>query len=138
MPTSAYMLDCGVKSSKVTWLIGAGALSLGLFLAVNWQGVLLALAMTSNETRPRLLDDAEWNKPQTAVEFNKRFAAGSRQSDLLTWLQANGFEIDLGNRAASRIIKALPCNEAVEVEWEANSAGALNGARATVREAGCL
>lgn len=119
-------------------LLLVGALALGLLVALNWQGVMLAFAITTGETRPSLLADAEWNKPQSAVGFNRRFRAGSQESDLLAWLQNNGFATDRDNRSASRTVKSLPCNETVEVTWRAASSGALNGAQATVKEAGCL
>lgn len=65
----------------------AGALTLGLLLALNWQGIMLALAMIASEKRPSLLADAEWNKPQSAVAFNRRFLIGvsARVRRRATW-----------------------------------------------------
>jgi hypothetical protein len=99
---------------------------------------MLGFAVSSNEARPRLLSDAGWGAPKSAHEFNSRFGAGTPETGLIAWLQANDFAIDRRNQRAERRIKGMPCNEQVSVTWNADPAGKLTLAHANVTEAGCL
>jgi hypothetical protein len=125
---------------RTTFLFGSGiAISLVVAVALaNREGLLFASAVASSESRPALLDDAEWNRPETARAFGREFTRGTPEPALLRWLQANAFVIDPAARTARRRIKGLPCNEMIDIAWSVGSAGRIEAASATVREAGCL
>lgn len=120
------------------WLLITGVLIVGLVAAVNWQAIVIGVAMVFNDTRPELLNDADWGNPGSAKSFNRRFAIGTSESGLIVWLRANDFAIDRHSGHAERRIEALPCNELIRVSWDATSSGVLKVASATVTEAGCL
>lgn len=124
--------------SRRKWFLILAGLALGLLLALNWQWLVFVYAVTTSESRPALLDDADWDDPGSAAAFTRRFAKGTPERDLTVWLRANAFTVDLSNRQATRLVQSLPCNEEIEVIWNAPSDGILRDAGATVREAGCL
>ena len=70
-------------------------------------------------------------------QSNSRFAAGTPEIMLVTWLGDNNFSVDHRGKRAERRVKGLPYSEWVQVTWAAN-AGYLKVAEATVTEAGCL
>ena len=112
--------------------------AIGVFAAANFQGLMLAIAISRSEQRPALLSDIrEWDKPEGATAFRARFHAGVPEAELLAWLRENRFLIDRRARHAEYRIKGLPCNELARVIWSANG-GTLRDAQATLSEAGCL
>jgi hypothetical protein len=98
----------------------------------------LGLAVSTAETRPALLRDAEWEKPGSARLFARQFHSGTPAAELLSWLRENGFTIDRAAAHASRTIGGLPCAERIDIDWRTDGGGRLTGATAMVREAGCL
>ena len=105
---------------------------------VSRQGVGSGIAMSAFDGRPELLSDAEWGKSGSARRFEQRFSPGSREADLLAWLEGNHFAVDRRSGRANRRVESLPCNERIEVAWAANPAGRIARATALVSEAGCL
>ena len=126
-----------MTASRLKWLFGGMLVALLLLAAWNWQGILLGLAVASAEKRPALLDDADWEKPASARQFNARFVSGAPESALLDWLSANRFEVHRKDGRAERRVRSLPCNERIEISWTAK-AKRLTAVSAMVREAGCL
>ena len=124
--------------SRWKWIFLTVALGMSLVLALNWQALMLGSAAASSELRPRLLSDAGWGDSKSTRKFDSQFAPGTPETSLIAWLQANEFAIDKRNQRAERRIKSMPCNEQVSVTWNANPAGKLTLAHATVTEAGCL
>lgn len=127
-----------VITARWKWFLVAGVLAFGLVAAVQWHSIAFGVAAGSSESRPELLSEAEWGKPDSAVHFSERFAAGTPESKLLEWLRANSFAVDERDTRAERRVRALPCNELIEVDWDASAHGTLKAARATVTETGCL
>lgn len=113
--------------------VGAAALAYS-----NRDGLFLAAAISTAEARPGLLADAQWDCPDTAIGFRKRFHAGAAEHALVGWLNANRFAVDLASGQAVRRVKSMPCNESIHVIWTGNPDGSLVSADATVTEAGCL
>jgi hypothetical protein len=120
------------------WRTGLAAIVLvvSTIIALNWQWFSFAAAVAFAERRPALLADAQWDEP--ARRFSVRFRPGASEAELLGWLESNEFAIDRGTGHASRLIRGLPCNEAVDVRWSKNSGDMLTSAEARVSEAGCL
>jgi hypothetical protein len=116
----------------------AGGVVLLIVAMANLSTLRLSLAAVTAEHRPDLLVDAQWKAPATAVRFARRFGPGAREGDLVSWLSANNFQIDLPSGRARRLVKSLPCNEDIEVRWNANGQGLIGSATAEVSEAGCL
>lgn len=116
----------------------AGIAILAGLSAIYWQPLVFASAVATAEKRPSLLNDAQWGKPASAQKFNKRFAAGTSESELLAWLDANHFAIDRPAKTAARKIGGLPCAEDVGVVWTIEKPGTLRSAEVSVTEAGCL
>jgi hypothetical protein len=131
----ARVVELGL-SVRSKWFLLA-ALALMLLVALTWNRLALAIGFASSETRPALLNDAEWGKPDTALAFRHRFGNGSSEAELVRWLAANHFEIDGGAHRASRTVHGLPCNEDVAVSWTATN-GTIRESKAVVSEAGCL
>jgi hypothetical protein len=123
-------------SHRSKWALLSVALALMLLLAVAWQHMALAVAVASSDTRPSLLRDAQWGKPETATAFQHRFGRGSSEADLVQWLDANHFQVDHTHRA-TLIVKGVPCTEDVAVSWTATG-GTIDASRAVVSEGGCL
>lgn len=123
-----------------TWFASPAKLLLlaviaALFIAALFgQNLIFASAVASSEKRPELLREADWGGP--VPSFHRRFAAGTSEAGLLRWLSENGFERH-GAKSASRRIRGLPCNEMIEVSWNASN-GIIRESTAVVREAGCL
>lgn len=120
-----------------TWLAGV-ALVIGTVVALNWQWFTFAVAVVLAERRPALLADAQWDEPASARRFSNRFRAGASEAELLEWLESNEFTVDRDTGQASRLIRGLPCNEAVEIRWSKTSGDVLASAEARVSEGGCL
>ena len=120
--------------SRDTWSLLA-ALAVLVLAALSWDGLRFGLAVASSESRPSLLDEAEWGKPVPA--FRKRFGAGTAEAGMLHWLADNDFEVDRRAGSGTRIIRSLPCNERVLVSWVATD-GIISESNAVVSEAGCL
>lgn len=120
-----------------TWL-AAFALVVVTVVALNWQWFTFAVAVAFAERRPALLADAQWGEPASAHRFSNRFGVGASEAELLEWLESNEFTVDRETGQASRLIRGLPCNEAVEIRWTKTSGDVLAGAEARVSEAGCL
>jgi len=106
-------------------------------LALGWRQILFAYAVLAAETRPTLVADAQWGRPESAVAFGKRFPPGVPERELLAWLRENGFSIYPRQHRAERLVLSLPCNENILVTWSSDSAARIERAAATVREAGC-
>jgi hypothetical protein len=119
------------------WVLLTVALALVLAVAVAWQRLALGVAVASSDTRPSLLRDAQWGKPETAAAFGKRFGHGTSEADLVQWLEANRFEVDRRAHHASLKLRGVPCAEDVAVSWTAIG-GTIDTSRAIVSEAGCL
>lgn len=117
--------------AKLLLLAALAAMSLA---AVFWNNIIFAIAVTSSESRPQLLRDADWGTPDPS--FQKRFSPGTSETELLRWLSENGFELD-DTSGASRRIQGLPCNEMIDVSWTAID-GTISESSAVVREEGCL
>ena len=124
-------------SRRSKWLLLAAALALLLFIALAWQRIARAIAFASADTRPALLRDAQWGKPETAVAFQQRFGRGSSEADLVRWLESNRFQVDQSTRHASLRVEGAPCAENIAVSWNATG-GNVDASRAVVSEAGCL
>ena len=120
-----------------TWL-AAIALVTGTIVALNWQWFTFAVAVVFAERRPALLADAQWDEPASARRFSNRFRAGASEAELLEWLESSEFTVDGDTGQASRLIRGLPCNEAIEIRWSKTSGDVLASAEARVSEAGCL
>jgi len=116
-------------------LLVAGSGGLAVFA---WPGLVLGTAALSAETRPALLRDVGWGRASSASQFKARFQAGSAASDLLEWLRAHDFIVDLAGQRATRDIRAVPCQERLTVNWQADQRGNLIDANAVIAEAGCL
>jgi hypothetical protein len=129
-------MELGV-SRRRKWFLLTVALALVLLVAVAWQRLALAVAITSSDTRPSLLHDAQWGKPETATAFQERFGHGRSEADLLQWLGANHFQVDRRTHRASLRVSGAPCAEEVAVSWRATD-GTIDASRAVVSEAGCL
>ena len=141
------MQDSDAKRGVSTFPVTAGrrAIIVALVIAglaalvwLNFDRIMLAVAIGNSEDRPELLSDARWNQSASAVGFEERFVRGAPTSGLVAWLEENEFTIDAGAGRASKRIQSLPCNENVTVTWEADAAGRLINADALISEAGCL
>ncbi len=95
-----------------TWLVVGFAIT-GVAVAVNWNTVKLAVAVAASERRPALLNDADWDEPASASKFLTRFQAGTRETALIEWLDANDFRVNREISHASRLVRSLPCNERI-------------------------
>jgi hypothetical protein len=124
-------------SRRSKWLLLTVALVMALLVVVAWQRIALAVAFASSDTRPSLLRDVEWGKPETAKAFRRRFGHGSSEANLVEWLEANHFDVDQRAHHASLKVSGLPCAEDVAVSWTAIG-GTIDASRAVVTEAGCL
>ena len=124
-------------SRRGKWLLLSAALAVVLLVAVAWQRLGFAVAVASSDSRPSLLRDAQWGKPETTVAFRQRFGRGSSEADLVQWLEANRFQVDQRARRASLKVRGVPCAEDVAVSWKAIG-GTIDASRAVVSEAGCL
>ena len=127
----------GRRLPRGYWIFATAVVALAAFAALNWQSLLLASAVVTSDQRPALLSDAEWSKPETARAFRQRFHAGVPESDLLTWLRTNGFQVDIAARRAFLMVKGVPCAEQASVAWVA-AKGKISRSEAVVTEAGCL
>lgn len=126
------------RRSPGHWWIALGGAALAGLAAANWDGIALALAVSSAEGRPALLRDATWNDPASALLFRRTFSHGVPESSLLGWLDANRFTIDRTGGHAERRIRGVPCNEQATIEWTRGPGSAIEHASATMSEAGCL
>jgi hypothetical protein len=117
----------------VAILIGVGATVFAVLAVGVVAGWFLAI-----ERRPGLLEEAEWQDPDSARAFNRRFADGSREAELLAWLEDNDFEVNPADQSAQRSIGGFPCNEMIDVSWRSSGDARLTDAQVIVREAGCL
>lgn len=105
---------------------------------IFWQQLLFAVAVLLADKRPSLLADAEWQRPAMARMFKARFASGTSEADLIKWLQAHRFNVNLVDKRAVRHVASLPCNEDIQVTWTLAVPGKLKGVDAIITEAGCL
>lgn len=119
-------------SEKMVLLIVSAIL---LLVALTWKRLIFAFAVGSSESRPALLHDAQWGKPDPA--FSQRFRNGTSEAQLLQWLAANSFDISGRTQSASRTVHSLPCNERVAVSWKAKN-GTIQESNAVVSDGGCL
>lgn len=126
------------RRSPGHWWIALGGAALAGLAAANWDGIALALAVSSAEGRPALLRDATWNNPASALLFRRTFSRGVPESSLLGWLDTNRFTIDRTGGHAERRIRGIPCNEQATIEWTRGPGGTIEHASATLSEAGCL
>ncbi|MEM9618061.1 MAG: hypothetical protein AAF936_08890 [Pseudomonadota bacterium] len=128
-----------MKRTHRRWIwLAAAVMAMGAFVALNWQTLALSAAFALAERRPALLVDAEWNEPASARKFLNRFPPGTNESELLKWLGANKFDIDLDARRADRRISGLPCNEIVKIKWSTGPNSTIDNLDVRVSEAGCL
>ena len=111
---------------------------IALVIALNWQSLMLGSVILLSEKRPRLLDDAAWDQPKSARQFQARFGRGTSERDLLEWLGEYEFTVDRGAHIATHRIQGLPCNELIEVSWHVTTKAIIGDAQAVVHEAGCL
>jgi hypothetical protein len=123
--------------SRWVWLT-AGLVVLGATVALNWNTVTFAVAVSSADRRPVLLVDAEWNEPASAYKFLNRFQLGTHESELVGWLESNNFKVDSDAGRATRLIRSLPCNEQIEIKWSRMLNDTLDNVQVLVSEAGCL
>jgi hypothetical protein len=119
------------------WGIVAGVV-LVIVISANLNRLKLAIAFATAERRPELLSDARLQAPASAVKFVRRFGRGARERDLVSWLGTSKFQLDRPNGHARRLVRSLPCNEDIEIDWTADVRGRLSSATAKVSEAGCL
>ncbi|MFC5372380.1 hypothetical protein ACFPIF_07455 [Brevundimonas faecalis] len=119
------------------WLVVAGLAGVATLVAFNFDALMIGAGSLLGDKRPVLLREARWADPASAEQFNQRFVAGTREALLVDWLQDNRFAVDPASKRAHRLVESLPCNEFVQVSWQARE-GKLLGAAATVTEAGCL
>lgn len=108
-----------------------------IVLLANWNTLGLMFAFATAERRPELLSDAQWRAPASAKKFQQRFGH-AQEPDLLSWLRTTSFQIDQPHGHARRLVKSLPCNEDIEVNWTVDGQGRLGAATVEVSEAGCL
>jgi hypothetical protein len=120
------------------WLSLVALLSITVIVLFNWQSISFAIALLFVDHRPSLLADARWSNPASAHAFNSRFKRGTSSVELIAWLRANEFRVDVDKGFAERTVKSLPCNEGLAVSWQADQAHRLISASATVTEQGCL
>ncbi len=120
------------------WGCLAAVALLGGLIYISRDSIGTGLAVSSAESRPGLLSDAEWGERGSARLFERRFHRGIPESELLSWLSDNRFIIDRPAARASRRVESLPCNERIDVRWTKDDGGGLIGATAMVHEAGCL
>ncbi|MDQ3080312.1 MAG: hypothetical protein M3R03_09990 [Pseudomonadota bacterium] len=126
-----------VKLSRRQWGLATLFVALATLITLNWKSLLIATAVATSDKRPDLLSDAEWGKPETARAFGRRFHAGVPEADLLSWLHANGFNVDPMARRANLTLRGVPCAEIASISWAAEG-GQLSRGDAVVTEAGCL
>ncbi|NIJ21291.1 hypothetical protein FHS95_002994 [Sphingomonas naasensis] len=117
-------------------LIATGAVA--ALACLNRDVLLFAVAVSASETRPALLADAQWNSPDSARDFRRRFHAGVAESELTRWLQDHGFALDPVARKAGRKVESLPCNARIAIDWSVDPGGRLVSTNANVAEASCL
>ena len=125
------------SSSRRKWLWGT-VIALTVLVAPNWNGLMLMSAIAVSERRPALLSGAEWNNPASARAFNDRFPPGTPKADLIAWLEVNNFAIDRAAGRANRLVKSLPCDESIQVDWTTPSSERIGSIEVRVAEAGCL
>lgn len=123
---------------KRRWAFAGLTAALLLVLTLNRESLGFGFAAAQAEQRPELLRDAEWERPDSAKAFSRRFRQGVPAADLIAWLRANEFEIDAQNGGARKRIAGFPCSEEIQIGWSIRPTGLLGSARAEVREAGCL
>jgi hypothetical protein len=109
-----------------------------LTLMLNIQSLLWAVAVLSAEKRPALLADARWEQPTSARAFRSRFQSGTDESELLAWLATNKFSVDQHAGRAIRLVRSVPCNESIQIEWTSLPGNKIDSPIARIREAGCL
>lgn len=126
------------SAPRLLWVSGIGAIALVCLTAIFWQNILFGVAAVIQERRPQLLADAQWRKAGTARMFKQRFASGTSEAELISWLQANRFKIDKRDGEATKRVAGMPCGERLEVRWTRTEGGTLGDADASVFEAGCL
>jgi len=119
-------------------IVALAAAVLAILGFAVWPWMALTFAIVTAERRPGLLSDVTWNTPGSDRKFERRFARGVPEGQLLSWLQANRFQIDATAHHASRLVSSLPCNEDLEIAWTIDSGGLIEAARAAASEAGCL
>jgi len=124
--------------SRRKLLVTISVILLLVLVLANWQTTMFAVAALTAESVPALLDDAQWDKPESAHKFMSRFNPGSPESALVSWLHAKDFTVDEADGTAFREISGLPCLLHIQVKWTRTSLGTLGSATATVSEAGCL
>src|SRR5437764_13883793 len=98
-------------SRRSKWLLLT--LVTAFLVALAWQCIALAVAFASSDTRPSLLRDAEWGKPETATAFRQSFGHGSSEAKLVQWLRGNHFDVDQRAHHASLKVNGVPCAEDV-------------------------
>ena len=142
-PLRTLKLPIIITAMKRSWrgLLGwgiAGGVVLLIVILANWNTLGLMLEFATAERRPELLSDAQWRAPASAMKFEQRFGHSAQERDLVSWLRTSNFQIDQPHGHARRLVKSLPCNEDIEVNWTADGQGRLGAATAEVSEAGCL
>ena len=107
--------------------------ALGLFLALSYyrQRSHIPTARTAEEILPPLLTDSEDGNPSRALPAH---FDGGPEANLLKWLKANLFTIDVRARTASRKVLDDPrCKEIAYVAWTAAN-GIVRNSSAIIRE----
>ena len=128
-----------MKKRRIFAIVGILLLvALASFIYVYRHGLLMALAMTQNQSRPDFMEDISWNDEHSDLLIKKRFPVGSSEADLMNVLRASKFAILPADRTAELRLRNLPCNELLEVHWKADAKGKLLQVEGVVSEAGCL
>jgi hypothetical protein len=131
------MTSKGILRRRWSWAAIIAVLA-AIVVALNWNWLMLTGAIATAERRPALLSDAEWNKPDTAHAFKNRFPLGTSESQLVSWLESNNFEVKRAAGKAKRLVRSLPCNEFIQVTWTTSPANEIANVEVRVSEAGCL
>ncbi len=120
------------------YVLGFVSLALLIFVAVNYEGVMLGIAMLDNEDEPVFLEDARWDDPDSAQIIKSTFPVGTDERILIRALRTEKFDIDLPAREAERVLKNLPCNVTLTVNWAADENGKLESVAGLAKNPVCL
>ncbi len=128
-----------MKKRRIFLIVGITiSVVLASYVYVYRHGLVLASAMTLNQSRPDFMADIGWNDESSDVLIKKRFPVGSAEADFISALRASDFAVKSAERKAELRLQNLPCNELLEVRWKADERGKLLEVEGVASEAGCL
>ncbi|MCM8557988.1 hypothetical protein [Sphingomicrobium sediminis] len=90
------------------------------------------------KTRPELFANA--TVTDSAPEFHQRFPDGTYESELIEYLESEGFTIEVQanqlRKATLRIVRS-DCGEEIDVSWYINAAGKIHNTSAYAEDSLC-